>query len=173
MVKHSDVKLAIIACVSKNMGLGNNGELLFSIKEDMQFFKAHTLPGVVIMGRKTFESLKRPLPGRVNIIVSRNPDFNPQFPDTYVYGSFTDALEVAKAHAVIHNMPTVYAIGGTSIYEAAMYAGDVMYLTHVEAIAPADTFFPAINWLHWQPMSRTDSKNDEWEYTFATYVKKV
>lgn len=140
-------KLALIACIDANNGIGLNNELLFNIKEDLIRFKDLTTDSVVIMGRKTFESLpysekrqSRALPNRTNIVVSRN---------RYLRGAIcVESIEEAINLAEKINR-NIFFIGGANIYKEAMDIVDTMYLTEVATTKKADTFFPKIDQAKW------------------------
>lgn len=121
-------------------GIGHNNKLLWHIPADLKRFKELTLGHPIIMGRKTFESIKeilgKPLPGRTNIIVTRNPDY--EVPGAITAGS----LEAAFAIAQRENPTEIHIGGGAELYEAALPYTDKLYLTFVESEEPADTFFP-------------------------------
>ena len=162
-----DVPLAIIAAVGEKMELGKNGDLIWHLPEDLRRFKKLTMGGAVIMGRKTWESLPRkPLPGRLNIVVSRNPDFSP---DGAVKAS---GLEEAIASA---KGSEAYIIGGESVYRAAMPFADRLEITHVLASdESADTWFPEISAAEWEltDQSETHETPEGIKYKYATYRRK-
>ncbi|MBL0314790.1 MAG: dihydrofolate reductase [Flavobacteriales bacterium] len=113
----TSVRIAIIAAIGKNHELGRNNELLWHLNEDMQFFKETTVDHYVIMGRKSFESIPkkfRPLPNRVNVIISRNPDF--MYEECYTCGSLEEAIELAG----VNEEPLAFIIGGGEIYRQAI-----------------------------------------------------
>lgn len=129
----------MIACIGKNNGLGYKGGLLFHLPEDMRFFKEKTMGSVVVMGRKTYESLGRPLDGRRNVVMTRGE------------------LE-AQGVEVVHNMnefwdlyksipagQNVFIIGGAEIYKQFIDEAANIYLTEVDLLRPADAFFPAFD----------------------------
>lgn len=133
--------IVIIAALGKNRELGKQGKLLWSISEDLKRFKALTMGNVVIMGRKTFESLPpsvRPLPGRVNIVVTRNADFPKG--NYLVASSVEDAIRLGEGVGT----EKIFVIGGGEIYSAALPFTNQLELTLVDAEdSDADTFFPA------------------------------
>ncbi len=143
-------KIAIIAAIGENHELGRNNELLWHLNEDMQFFKQQTRKHYVIMGRKSFESIPkkyRPLPERVNIIISRDPEY--MFEECYTFSNLQEAIEMANENGEYK----AFIIGGGEIYKMAMEANlvDEMYLTHVRAsFKDADVFFPAFNESKWK-----------------------
>ncbi len=132
------MKISMIAAIGKNRELGRGNELIFKIPEDMKFFKEKTRGHVVIMGRKTYESIGRPLPDRVNIVISRNTDY--EVSDRVIkVKSIEDAIEVAKEH----EKTEAFIIGGAQIYALAMPYADKLYLTLVnKEVKDADAFFP-------------------------------
>lgn len=131
------MSLSMIAAVGKNNELGKNNDLIWHFKEDMRFFKATTMGHPVVMGRKTFESLPKALPGRRNIVITANPHYAPEGAETA--GSLTEALALAGEGEA-------FIIGGGSIYAAALPLCDKLYLTEIEADCPdADTFFPSFD----------------------------
>jgi dihydrofolate reductase len=127
-------RLVLVAAVARDGGLGRDGELLFRIPADLKRFKALTLGHPVVMGRKTWESIGRPLPGRRNVVVSRNPAFAAEGAE--VVPSFEAALDATRDAA------QVAVIGGASVYAAALPLADVLELTEIDAVAPADVRFP-------------------------------
>ena len=129
--------MSAIAAIGKNRELGKRGDLIWRIPDDLKRLKALTTGHVVIMGRKTYESIGRPLPNRTNIIVTRNPDFTA--PGCLVATSVPDALDLAREHET----EEIFILGGADIYTQALPFTDRLYLTIVDATDPeADTFFP-------------------------------
>jgi dihydrofolate reductase len=144
--------ISLIAAIGSNRELGKDNKLLWHIGEDLKRFKKLTEGHVVIMGRKTFESIGKPLTGRLNIIITRNPDYKV---DNYnvskhckviVVNSLEQAIEKSiksKVHKVLKvEKDEVFIIGGGQIYEEAIEIADKLYLTIVDVKAEADTFFP-------------------------------
>ncbi len=132
-----------IVAVDQNWAIGNGGNLLFRIPADLRRFKALTTGHPVILGRKTLETFPggRPLPGRANLILSRNPAF--QVEGAAVYPDLDALLMAAPADS--------FVIGGESVYRALLPHCDTVYVTKIEATAPADTFFPDLDSLPgWQ-----------------------
>ncbi|MDR0946318.1 MAG: dihydrofolate reductase [Ruminococcus sp.] len=162
--------LCAIACVSENYGIGLSGKLLFSIPEDMKFFREKTARSAVIMGRKTAESLpgKRPLPGRCNIILSRQKD--------YALEGFTavNSVEAALSAAKSAEMPNedIFIIGGAEIYTLFLPVTEKIYLTEVCKTIESDTFFPEIK----KDFTLTDRKvcenSNGLSISFNTYLRR-
>lgn len=156
--------ISIIAAIGRNRELGKNNKLLWDIPEDMKHFRDITSGHVVIMGRKTFESIGRPLPNRTNIIVSRDLDY--QATGTIVVGSIKQALEEAKK---VEN-EEIFVIGGGQIYEIAMPYIDKLYLTIVDADFEADTYFPEYGDFK-TAVSDRKSHDEHYRYRFLELVR--
>ena len=161
----------IIVAIADNNAIGKDNALLWHISEDLKFFKRTTIGCPVIMGRKTFESIGRPLPKRLNIVVSRGFDA----PEGIVaVKSLEEAYSVAETAATV--MPSAveesparcFVMGGGQIYAQAMAIADRLTVTHVHTvIEDADTFFPAIDPAIWKVASRSELQTDpETGYTF-------
>lgn len=156
--------ISLIAAVGKNWELGKNGDLIFHIKEDMRYFKETTMGHKVVMGRKTWESLPRKLPGRENIVASRG--------------------EIHDADLVIHDLnkylqenentsEEIFIIGGGMVYFAALPYAKYIYLTEVEAEDErADSYFPEFDKLKYNREVIKEGKSDDLAYTFVKYTKK-
>lgn len=131
--------ISMIAAVGKNLELGKNNDLIWHFKEDMKFFKETTMGHPVIMGRKTFESLPKALPGRKNIVISANPEYKADGAE--VVTSVEEAIKLAEAENT-----DAFVIGGGRIYTEFLPYADNMYLTEINAECPdADTYFPDFN----------------------------
>ena len=159
----------IIVAIAENNAIGRNNELLWHISEDLRFFKRTTLGSPVIMGRKTFESIGRALPGRVNIVVSRGFSTGEE---VEVVNSLEDAFAVAEDT----NLEKCFVIGGGQIYAQALDFADRLVVTHVHTvIEDADTFFPAINPEIWNVVQRSEMFTDEetgYQFEFVEYEKR-
>ncbi|MBI4084334.1 MAG: dihydrofolate reductase [Candidatus Levybacteria bacterium] len=150
--------ISVIAAIGKNRELGKDNKLLWHIPEDLQRFKRLTSGHTVIMGRKTFESIGRPLPNRLNIVITRDPNFKPD--GVNICHSLAEALEASIKYKVSsikqekkknilntkYSIPDtedeVFIIGGGQIFEQAMPIVDRLYLTIVDATFDADVYFP-------------------------------
>lgn len=147
-------RLSLIVAQGRNRVIGAGGQLPWRLKGDLAHFKRTTLGAPVIMGRKTWESLpKRPLPGRPNIVISR--DWNYDAAEARVYSSFVPALSAGRAMALRSGGKEVFVIGGAAIYALALPLADRIYLTEVDAAPDGDAFFPALDTAHWQETSST------------------
>ncbi len=127
--------LSLIAAVARNGAIGKDNALLWRLPEDLQFFKRTTLGCPVIMGRKTYDSIGRPLPGRRNIVVTRNPQWQAAGVDA------VNSLDAALA--LVADAPKVFVIGGAQLYAQALPLAHELVLTEVDANFEGDTFFPA------------------------------
>lgn len=136
------MRLSIICALGRNRAIGRRGGLPWHIPGDLKRFKQLTTGHVIVMGRKTFDSIGRVLPGRTHVIVSRNPAFHP--PGTHVCGSVEEALTTAqRLDAEIHHAGEVFVVGGGQVYEQSLPRADRLYLTIVDDVpADADVFFP-------------------------------
>lgn len=129
-------KISIIAAIGKNRELGKDNKLLWHIPDDLPRFKKLTTGHPIVMGRKTFESIGRPLPNRTNIVVTRDSSYDVE--GVVVVHSIEKAIEEAKKK----DKEEIFVIGGGQIYEQALPFADRLYLTIVDAQAEADTYFP-------------------------------
>lgn len=131
------MSVSMIAAVGKNLELGKNNDLIWHFKEDMKFFKDTTMGHTVVMGRKTFESLPKALPGRKNIVISSNAEYQAQ--GATVVTSVEEALQITDNEEI-------FVIGGGKIYAEFLPYADKLYLTEIDAeCADADTYFPQFN----------------------------
>lgn len=133
--------LSAIAAMAQNRCIGINNKLPWHIPEDLKFFKEKTLGKKIIMGRKTFESLGRPLPKRENVVISRRTDFNPQ--GVRVFGSLDAAITDVKARS--ESLEEVFIVGGAEIYRLALPMIHRLYLTLVHQDVAGDAFFPEVD----------------------------
>ncbi len=158
--------IIIIAAIAQNNALGKDNQLIWHLPADLKRFKKVTSGHHVIMGRKTYESLGKPLPNRTNIIISRNKNFIAE--GCIVKNSLEDAIESAKKDS------TPFILGGAEIYKQALEFADILDLTFVHHDFEADAFFPEIDPDIWAETSRQDFKADEknkYDYSFVTYKR--
>lgn len=163
------MEIHIIAVVGSDLSIGRNGDLIRHLPEDLRHFKQLTSGSAVIMGRKTWQSLpRRPLPGRLNIIVSRQPDYAEE-------GAITvTSIEAAIRAAEAAGHERAYIIGGGEIYRQSIGIADVLDLTEVDAACPdADTHFPPYTH-EWLPTATAPGHPtaDQPSYTFITYRRR-
>ena len=147
----NDVAVSIIAAVAENGVIGDGGAMPWRLSTDLRRFKALTLGKPVVMGRRTFESIGKPLPGRANIVVSRRSDYRPE--GATAAPSLDAALEAAKAAARESGLDEIFVIGGGEIYAAAMPYADRLHITHVAGRPAGDTRFPVIDPAVWTRVS--------------------
>ena len=133
-----------IVCIGHNNAIGFNNRLLFSFKEDLDYFKSKTMGSVVVMGRLTYESIGKPLKGRINIVISKS-SINEK--GIFTVSSIDDAIELAKQMTDVINDKEVFIIGGESIYKQTMGLVDNIYVTKVisEPNVKADSYYPLIS----------------------------
>ncbi len=158
--------ISLIVAASANNAIGKNNQLLWHLPKDLRFFKNTTWGMVVVMGRKTFESVNKPLPGRVNIVITSNRDWMTE--GVWVAKDLDDAIAQAKTT----NCKEIFIIGGGEIYQQTMPIADKIYLTRVQTHIEGDTFFPAIDEAEWQLKENTDFKADEkhaYDFSFQVW----
>ncbi|MBI1210603.1 MAG: dihydrofolate reductase [Alphaproteobacteria bacterium] len=157
----SAARIALVVAMAENRVIGKDGSLPWRIPEDMTWFREITMGKPCIMGRKTWESLpKKPLPGRINIVVTRNPDY--KAPGATVASSFDEAIAVA-----MHQKPDEIAVlGGAQIYAEAMKRADRIYVTRVHKTFDGDVHFPAIDEREWQATQRVAARTSRSGLTF-------
>ena len=160
--------VSLVVAAAENNAIGKNNQLLWHLPNDLKFFKNTTWAGVVIMGRKTFESVNKPLPGRLNIVVTSNPEW--KYNSVKTAQSLDAALNIAKGE----NFKEIFVIGGGEIYRQAMNIADTIYITRVHAAIEGDTFFPEIKETEWKLAGRDDFAKDEkhaYDYSFEKWVR--
>ena len=162
----------IIVAISDNNAIGRDNALLWHISEDLKFFRRTTMACPVIMGRKTYESIGRPLPKRTNIVVSRGSEA----PDgTLLAHSLEEAFNMAES--ADGTPERCFVIGGGQIYAQALQLADRLIVTHVHTmIEGADTFFPQIDPLVWKEDSRSEMMTDPetgWNFEFVEYINSL
>ena len=147
------MKLSLIVAAANNNVIGRNNELPWYLPQDLKYFKSVTLGKPVIMGRKTFESIGKPLPGRTNIVVTRQSEW--KVAGVLVAQGLRDALEIAdQFRAEQHQLSDeIMVIGGAEIYRNALPLADRVYLTRIEVDIPGDAYFPALPASEWKLVS--------------------
>lgn len=159
--------ITIIAAIGKNNALGKDNQLLWRLPKDLKHFKSLTENHPIVMGRKTYESIGKPLPNRTNIVVSRKENWFSE--DILIVSKLKEAIKFAKK--IDEN---VFIIGGGEIYKQTMELADKLEITFVDDDFEADTFFPKIDLKIWQKISEEfhekDEKNNH-NFYFQTYEK--
>lgn len=155
--------ISIIVAVAENGVIGKDNQLLWRLSDDLKQFKALTSGHAIIMGRKTFDSIGKPLPNRTNIVITRQSKVSD---DTAVLvaDSIERAIEMAKK---LKGNDEIFIIGGGNIYEQSLAITDKVYLTEVKTTIDGDTYFPALSEDEWEEISRKPyQKNEKNEYDF-------
>ena len=159
------VSLSLIVATDRRNGIGINNTLPWRLPEDLAFFKRTTSGHAIIMGRKTFDSIGRPLPNRRNIVVTRNPDWTHE--GVQRAGSLDEAVKLAGDGEV-------FVIGGAQIYVDAIRLADKLIVTEIDADYDCDAFFPAIDPALWNEVLREahQSADNGWNYSFVIYQRR-
>ncbi len=157
--------LTLIVATERQRGIGINNTLPWRLPEDLAFFKRTTTGHTIIMGRKTFDSIGRPLPNRRNIVVTRNPDWS--HPGVETAGSLQDAVSMAGDGEA-------FVIGGAQIYIESLPLASKLIVTEIDADIECDAFFPAIDPAVWAQVSREVHHSDSagLDYAFAIYQRR-
>lgn len=153
--------ITLIAAIGLNNEIGFKNKLLWNIPEDMKHFKSYTMGKVVIMGRNTFASIGRALPGRKTVVISHGNLCN-----TAIHAKTVD-----DALSIDHCYPEIVVIGGASIYAQTIDRADKLVITHIDATFEADTFFPPIDLTIWKINSTIDGSNETYKYKFVEYIR--
>ena len=158
------MRLSCIVAMSENFVIGRDNTLPWYLPADLRRFKALTMGHHLIMGRKTYDSIGRPLPGRTSVVLSRNPEFAAD--SVIAVDSFSTALERTAGDS------EVFVTGGESLYELALPRADRLYLTYVHAEVEGDTYFPDRSLGRWRLVEEEDHPADErhaYPYSFRVY----
>ncbi|MBL1263077.1 dihydrofolate reductase [Methylomicrobium sp. RS1] len=147
------MKISLIVAMASNRAIGLNNKMPWHLSADLKHFKKITMGSPILMGRKTFESIGRPLPGRTNIILTRNPAYAPE--GCVVVHDLDTAIRTGcREHGEI------FVIGGADLYEALLPRAETIYLTQIKKAFPGDTFFPELDMSEWSEVDREDVEND-------------
>jgi dihydrofolate reductase len=166
-------EIVLIVAVADNGVIGAHGALPWRLKSDLKRFKAMTIARPVVMGRKTFASIGRPLPGRTNIVVTRDAGFRAK--GAVVTNSFADARAVAQGDALRRSAGEIAVIGGAEIYAQWMDCADRLEITEVHARPEGDTRFSAIDASVWEEVAREPhpaGKDDSADFSYVTYRRR-
>jgi dihydrofolate reductase len=166
--------LILVAAVADNGVIGRSGALPWRLKSDLRYFRAVTVGKPVIMGRKTYLSIGKPLAGRTNIVVSRNPSF--AAPGVIVAASIENALSVAWGDALRRAADAIAVIGGADLYRETMAAADRLLITRVHLAPEGDTVFPTIDQRHWEEIERSEhaaGEGDDAGYSRLVYRRRA
>ncbi len=160
-------QLSLIVAMDENRLIGNDNQLPWHLPADLAFFKSTTMGKPIIMGRKTFDSIGRPLPGRRNIIITRNPDFSAE--GCEIVNDIDGALDRCS------DQDELMLIGGASLYEQILTRVNNMYITQVHHSFEGDTWFPEFDLAEWKIESQqdySDEGNNKYAYSFVKYVRE-
>ena len=166
------IPLTIIAAVARNGVIGGGNQLLWRLSSDLRRFKALTMGKPMIMGRKTFDSIGRPLPGRETIVVTRNSSV--RIPGAHVAATIDQALETGRALARAMGASAIAVVGGGEIYAQTIGIASRLLITHVDVAPEGDASFPAIDPAIWQETSRergVKTDKDDADFSFAVYER--
>jgi dihydrofolate reductase len=166
-------EVVLIVAVAENGVIGSGGAIPWRLKTDQQRFKTMTTGKPIVMGRKTFVSLRRPLPGRTNIVVTRDADFRAG--GAVVTTSFAAARAVATGDALRRLATEIAVIGGAEIYTQWMDIADRLEITEVHARPDGDTYFAAIDAAQWEEVARVRNSagsDDSSDFSYVTYHRR-
>ena len=172
-MRNAPMEIVLIVAVADNGVIGARGAIPWRLKSDLQRLKALTIGKPVVMGRKTFISLRRPLPGRTNIVVTRDANF--RSPGAVVTTSFADARAVALGDALRRSAGEIAVIGGAEIYAQWMEYADRLEITEVHARPVGDTYFAAIDAANWEEVARARNPagpDDSAAFSYVTYRRR-
>ncbi len=168
----SDIAIVLLAAVANNGVIGRDNALPWRLSTDLKRFKALTLGKPVVMGRKTYLSIGKPLPERTNIVITRDKNFRAQ--GVMVANSVDAALDMARAEARRQDAGEIMVIGGTEVFEQTMALADRLEITHVHARPEGDVYFPAIDPKLWRETARSEQPagpRDDAGVSFVTYER--
>lgn len=166
------IAIVLIAAIAENNVIGKDNALPWRLKSDLQYFRKLTMGRPVVMGRKTYLSIGKALPGRTNIVISRDPDFSAAH--VVVARDVARALDVARGDALRRNANSIAVIGGTEIFNQTIAFADRLALTCVHAAPAGDVFFPPIDPAIWREIAREPQEKgpqDDYAFTFITYER--
>jgi len=156
------LSLKLIVAMTKDRVIGKGNKMPWQIDEDLAYFKALTMGGAVIMGKRTYESIGRPLPGRTNVVLSRNPDFKRE-----------KLVSLTSLQEAIQKFPDAFIIGGANVFKQALPLVEIMYITQINAEIPGDTMFPIFDASEWdmEVLEKRITKSG-YEILFLKYIRK-
>jgi dihydrofolate reductase len=160
--------ISLLVAMDENRVIGKDNKLPWYLPADLQYFKRITMGHPIVMGRKTYDSIGRILPGRENVIVTRSKDY--QQNGAVILHSIEDIIRYANAHD-----DEVFVIGGAEIFKEILPAADKLYITNIHHAFEGDVFFPEINETEWTILSKTEGKVDEknlYPHDFIVYGKR-
>ncbi len=161
------MNLSLIVAFDKNRLIGSNNQLPWRLPADLKYFKSLTMGHHLSMGRKTYDSIGKALPGRISVVVTRQKNLS--LPDCIVVNSLDEAIEICKKEN------EVFVIGGAELFYATLKIASRLYITEIDHTFEGDTWFPEIDAMTWSETSRESHPADEknlWPYTFVIYDRK-
>ncbi|MFV8818663.1 dihydrofolate reductase [Haliea sp. E17] len=168
----SEPVIALIVAATDNGVIGRDGGMPWHLPADLRHFRRITMGKPVLMGRKTFESIGRPLPGRANVVVTRNPGWGAE--GVHVANDAAAALARGRDLALAAGVAEVMVIGGAELYRQLLPDTDRIYLTEIHKVLNGDTMLPSIDWHEWREVSRERHANDAenpCDYSFVTFER--
>lgn len=169
------MRIALIVALAENRVIGRNNKLPWYLPNDLQYFKKVTMGKPIIMGRKTFDSIGKPLPGRTNIVVSRQTDCE-LAPGVRLANSLEQAIDIAEADALVNGVDEIMVIGGAELYTLALPRASRLYMTRVHAAVAGDAYFPDWQAESWQEIAREDFAAEgpnPYDYSFIVLDRVV
>lgn len=164
--------ISFLVAMDRERGIGIRNQLPWRLPADLKHFRDTTMGHAILMGRKTFESIGKPLPGRRNVVLTRNTDYQPE--GVTVVHSAEEAFQLFGKEGP-GDSDILYVIGGAEVFNQLMAGADQLVVTHIDEVFEADTYFPEISPEEWEVVSRrpgiTDEKNP-YRYEFVTYERK-
>ena len=163
-------RISLIVAIANDLAIGKSNQLLWHIKDDLRLFMKTTSQHVVLHGRKSFESIGKPLPNRTNIIITRKKDYS--YPGCFVVNSLEEGLELANR---LEQNGEIFILGGAQIYQQSLDKVDRMYISHVDAVFPdAEAYFPDVDMDQWSQIdfcSFPKNERNEYAFDFAIYER--
>ena len=166
------IETILVAAIGENGVIGRDNALPWRIKSDLQYFKAVTMGKPIVMGRKTYLSIGKPLPGRTNIVVTRDASFSA--PGVITAHSIPEAMKIAREDALARGGDAIAVIGGTEIFEQTIAAADRLVLTRVHMSPEGESRFPEIDPKVWREIERREQPkgpDDDCGFTYLTYMR--
>ena len=171
-IASNKIDIILVVAVAENGVIGRDNALPWRIRSDLKFFRSVTINKPVVMGRKTYLSIGKPLPGRTNIVITRQPDF--AAPGILVAPGLDEALAAARGDALRRAADAIAVIGGTDIFAQTMPLADRIILTLVHGKPPGDTYLPAIDpelWREAERLPQPRGPDDEYGFTVINYER--
>lgn len=172
MAEPQEISIALIVAAASNRAIGKNNALPWYLPNDLKYFKATTMGKPIVMGRKTYESIGKPLPGRTNIVLTTDQRYTAE--GIKVVHTVDEALSVARSVAFLDEAQEVVVIGGAEIYALFLPEAQRLYMTEVKAEIEGDAFFPEVDWSQWVERGREDffaEGANPYDYSFVVYDK--